>query len=146
MSLSDFRGRIIHLLFPFAEPHRVMVSYDILQDGLFDRSLNVIKVEKPLVAGCLLRPLSGWEKGIKFPGDHDRIDHGVLCSTGVYAAAPDSHGGGGSVEILIFQLTDTPSVKGIGIVSAECLDVKVVSAPANLLIRCEGYPYLSVFQ
>ena len=64
----------------------------------------------------------------------------------MYAAAPDSHGGGGGVEILIFQLTDTPTVEGIGIVSAECLDIKVVSASANLLIRRESYPYFSVFQ
>jgi len=58
----------------------------------------------------------------------------------MYAPAPDGHGGGGGIEILILQLADASPVKSVCIIGSERLDIEVVSAPANLFIRSESNP------
>ena len=50
-----------------------------------------------------------------------------------------------SVKVLIFKVADVASVHSIRPVATEFLDVKVVSATANLLIRVKGYTNITVF-
>ena len=52
--------------------------------------------------------------------------------------------GPGSIEVLILQFAQVPSVNGVGPLAAELLYIEMVCAPAYFLIGVKAYAYVSV--
>ena len=71
--------------------------------------------------------------------DHlNRIDHLPLSRAWVDATSRSDDASGGSIEVLILQLTLTAAVDGEGKVRTEGLYIKVVHTLADLFVRGEA--------
>ena len=103
-------------------------------------------MEETLVTLCVFRSLLNREERIEFHPDEDSIPHLSFCISRMDVPALDSDGCGRGVEILVFQLSYSPSVHRVGIVRSEFPYVELHDTPSDFLVRSESYPDLTVLE
>ena len=115
-----------------------MVPDDIAQLAVLHLAAHIGQMDEALVPFRILRLLSGGQQALIFHGDVLGVDHLVLGGAGVDVQAVEGHAGGGGIEVLILDLSHRAAVGGIGIVRAKALDIKLICAPADLLVGSEA--------
>ena len=112
-----------------------MVADDVVHLGQLHLTLDVSQVEEAFVAGGVARVLLDRQHLVELHRQQRGVDHRVLGRAGVDAQAVDDNLSSAGVEVFILQLAQLAAVDGVGKVCAKALDVKVVCAAADLLVR-----------
>ena len=58
-----------------------------------------------------------------------------FCAARMHASAGDLHFGGGAVEVFIIEAAKLAAVERVGEIAAEALDVELIRACADFLVR-----------
>ncbi len=122
----------------------VVVADDIAESGVLGVCLDACEMIESLIALSGLRTLVGRQHGGKLRCQHTGINHLALGISGMHAHALDSDFRPGGIEVLKFQLAHVAAVHGVSPLAAKLLNVEVMCAHANLLVRIEGYAYVTV--
>ena len=121
-----------------------MVSYYIRESGGLYLSLEAYQMIEAVIAVCIFRALPCRQHVIQLHSDEYGIEHLSLCIAGMDVAALYAYCGSGSIEILVFKLSERSSVHGVGILRTELPDIEFGHAPSDFLIRSEAYHNVTV--
>ena len=112
-----------------------MVADDVVQVSMLYVALHVVEMRKAFVALGVFRHFAARQQGSELHGDAACVDHLVLCAARMHASAGNLHIGGGAVEVFIIEAAKLAAVERVGEIAAEALDVELIRACADFLVR-----------
>ena len=123
---EDLLARLKHL--------KAVVADDVIKRSSLNAAAHTDSVIKSLVAARLSGNIRARKKRIYLHSNEKRVYHNVLSRAGVnvHAVYHEMHAAG--VEVLIFKRALLATVNRVSEISAKSLNVKVVSAAADLLV------------
>ena len=123
---------------PLFKRGTVVVTDNVFQSALFHLAVHFAQVREALIAAGGFGAAVHRKQGVEFHGDVLGVDHDILGTAGVYIAAVHGDQCGGGIEILIFQLAQSATVHGVGIVGGEFFHIKAICAPSDFFIGSEA--------
>ncbi len=134
----EYLRRHRHLFLAMLEQRTAVVADNILHLRLLHGSLHGKEMEKAFPALRAGRHFGARQEAVEFHGRQHRIDHDILRRTRMYIDTSYGDLGTGRVEILVYDLSLGIAVYRVGKIRTECLQVKMIGAVSDFLIRCKG--------
>ena len=124
--------------------HLVMISDDIAHLCQNFITLDTCEMKETFVALCSRGALVLGEQCIELHSYKRRIDHLVLCITGMNINTCDLNLAGCSIEILILDLAECSAINSECNLCTEVCHIKKIRTFSDFLIRCEAEQNLAV--
>ena len=134
--VQKFHNLLNQLLF-LLEFLAIMVTDNVSELGILHSTFHVYQQEETLIILGILRSFKFRQQSIELHGNQLGIHHLSLSIAGMNVPSLNIDASGSGVEVLIFQLTDSTTIHGIGKIAAEFFHIEMRHALANFLIRRE---------
>ena len=133
-----FREVVKHARF-LVEALRGEIAQQQLDHSELDAALYAVRMHVAFVAvGCLGREAMAWQAMHELRGKLDGAHHPALRVTWVHVEPFEGHGDCVGREVFDLELPSLRPVERVGETRAEPVDVEILRAAADLLVRCKA--------
>lgn len=122
----DFAREVLEFFLSTLKAVAVVIAYDVGKNSLLHISLHRHKVVEALVTFGMLGSFPSRKHDYKLVGYTHRVDHLVLCVSGMHVSTGKRNFCHGSIEVLILEFANLAAVHSVSPVCAKALHIELV--------------------